>query len=435
MISSLEECRAAVESSGATIGRLMSVKDENLPAGCLLQPASLGGRRRRNSGSFLVIFNSASSSEQCGDKSGVALSGSSSLSDGVAVSLEHNTNTATITLTGPATVWFGVAFNAGAMSDLPYAIIVDGEGQVTERKLANHGPGTELSPSVRIVSSSVTDGLRTLVLSRPVTAATADHFSLPVVPGDLELISAVGNTVSLAYHASRTGGKVTLLPSRDQACVCPPRESQLLTYMDSVTLNFGQYNCADRPRSDMGQFGDGTGREGPNLACHMETYHGGLQCCRHGWLLTDRAQDSLIPRDQVDTYYLKWRYYFQEFKPAAPASPASHKHLHHWVFLIDEAVNDYEEDNAEYGVASVGKITARLQAKDMGLEDTHSPTDDGAPPVPGNFSQITPLVITPHCHAPSCIRQELWNADTGEIICNMTAQYGTDNQVLSQCVI
>ena len=429
----MKECQAAVEASGATIGRLISVTDESLPAGCLLQPSSLGGRRRGNTDSFLVIFNSASSSEECGDKTGVALSGSTMLSDGVTVSLEHNTVTATITLTGPATVWYGVAFNAGSMADLPYAIIVDGAGQVTERKLANHGPGTELSPSVRIVSSSVKDGLRTLVLSRPVTAASKDHFTFPLSPGDLEVISAVGDSVSLAYHAKKTGGKVTLLPSRDQACVCPPSEKLYLTYMDSVTLQFGEYNCEDRPRSDMAQFGDGTGRAGPNLACHMKTYHGGLQCCRHGWLLTDRAQDSLIPRAQVDTYYLKWRYYFQEYKPAAPPSPASHKHLHHWVFLIDQAVNDYEEDNAEYGVASVGKITARLQAKDMGLEDTHSPTDDGAPPVPGNFTQITPLVMTPHCHAPSCIRQEFWNADTGEIICNMTAQYGTDNQV--QCSV
>ena len=53
-----------------------------------------------------------------------------------------------------------------------------------------------------------------------------------------------------------------------------------------------------------------------------------------------------------------------------------------------------------------------------------NPTDDGAPPVPKNFTKITSLVMTPHCHAPSCIRQELWNADTNEIICNMTSNYG-----------
>ena len=78
------------------------------------------------------------------------------------------------------------------MADLPYAII-DGAGQVTERKLANHRPGTELSPSVRIVSSSVKDRLRTVVLSRPVTVASKDHFTFPVSPGDLEVFSAVGD--------------------------------------------------------------------------------------------------------------------------------------------------------------------------------------------------------------------------------------------------
>ena len=110
------------------------------------------------------------------------------------------------------------------------------------------------------------------------------------------------------------------------------------------------------------------------------------------------------------------------------------------------------------------------------LEDLGKQTDDGAPPVPSNFTTITPLVMTPHCHAPSCIRcdhddrhnrhctnnitiifnprvmrfwflnvmttdepeeascycncdggrQEFWNADTGEIICNMTAAYGDE---------
>ena len=58
-------------------------------------------------------------------------------------------------------------------------------------------------------------------------------------------------------------------------------------------------------------------------------------CCKHSWFLTDRNQDQLIPKDKVDAYYLKWRYYFQEYKPASHRSAASHKHLHHWVFLID----------------------------------------------------------------------------------------------------
>merc|ERR1712061_173066 len=62
----------------------------------------------------------------------------------------------------------------------------------------------------------------------------------------------------------------------------------------------------------------------------------------------------------------------------------------------------------------VGKISAHLTAAAMGLED-----------IPKKYSGITPLVMTPHCQAPSCIREELWNADTGEIICNVTAEYGS----------
>ena len=64
----------------------------------------------------------------------------------------------------------------------------------------------------------------------------------------------------------------------------------------------------------------------------------------------------------------------------------------------------------------------------MGLEDSEISDyqDDGAPPVPGNFTKITPIVMTSHCHAPSCIRQEIWNMDTNQILCNITAKYGNE---------
>ena len=49
----------------------------------------------------------------------------------------------------------------------------------------------------------------------------------------------------------------------------------------------------------------------------------------------------------------------------------------------------------------------------MGVEDQ-----------PKHWNFFSPHVMTPHCHAPSCIREELWNADTGQIICNVSAMYG-----------
>lgn len=52
---------------------------------------------------------------------------------------------------------------------------------------------------------------------------------------------------------------------------------------------------------------------------------------------------SIQVTHKVDTYYLKWRYYFQEYQPASEARSASHKHLHHWVFLIDAQVEQTKQ--------------------------------------------------------------------------------------------
>ena len=73
----------------------------------------------------------------------VALAGTASLGQ-VEATIEHDTESAILTfkgdsdssvqqkcfLAGPANVWFGVGFNAGAMADKPYAVIVDGAGKV-----------------------------------------------------------------------------------------------------------------------------------------------------------------------------------------------------------------------------------------------------------------------------------------------------------------
>jgi hypothetical protein len=73
----------------------------------------------------------------------------------VSLSLDAARKVATITLSGPADVWFGVGWNANAMGDKPYAIIVEGKsGNVTERRLGDHDPGHLLQPTqVRVCVS------------------------------------------------------------------------------------------------------------------------------------------------------------------------------------------------------------------------------------------------------------------------------------------
>lgn len=82
----------------------------------------------------------------------------------VDVTVDLDTDLATITIVGPKDRWFGVAFGTSTMcihmqSDEcpaggPFAIVVS-EDIVTERKLDFHGPGRIIPKSVFVISNSV----------------------------------------------------------------------------------------------------------------------------------------------------------------------------------------------------------------------------------------------------------------------------------------
>ena len=69
------------------------------------------------------------------------------------------------------------------MKDAPWAVIVDGTGNVTERKLADQSPGDLLAPSVRVQSSSVSGGTRTVVLTRALKGASKKYFTFDPAAG------------------------------------------------------------------------------------------------------------------------------------------------------------------------------------------------------------------------------------------------------------
>lgn len=108
---------------------------------------------------FEAYFNNYSSSMQCGAGQGFVRSiGSEQAETFLSLDLDQSTGNATITFTGPADVWFGVGFGAGTMAGLPYTIVVDGLGNVTERKLANHDAGLLLPRTVEVLSQTVQPG-------------------------------------------------------------------------------------------------------------------------------------------------------------------------------------------------------------------------------------------------------------------------------------
>jgi hypothetical protein len=108
------------------------------------------------------------------------------------------------------------------MADAPYAITVEGgTGAVTERKMADHAAGTVLSPSVTLVSSSVANGQRTVVVSRPLSGATKDHYTFVLTTLSLPFINAVGSGATFEYHKQSSAATLQLWPTAQApACVC-----------------------------------------------------------------------------------------------------------------------------------------------------------------------------------------------------------------------
>mmetsp|Transcript_18059 Transcript_18059/g.28006 ORF Transcript_18059/g.28006 Transcript_18059/m.28006 type:complete len:123 (-) Transcript_18059:131-499(-) len=61
----------------------------------------------------------------------------------------------------------------------------------------------------------------------------------------------------------------------------------------------------------------------------------------------------------------------------------------------------------------------------------HSCPLDKSPHCAGNLTGKTGFnmhYLAPHCHAPSCLSIELYNADTGKLICKADAKYGNSNK-------
>ena len=133
------------------------------------------------------------------------------------------------------------------MADEPYAIIIDGTGAVTERKLGNHNPGTLLPSTITIISNTVNNNIRKVVMQRPLKG-----MEYCVKSGSLNVITAIGSTPELSYHAARTASTIVLLPDTSSACVCKPTKSELFAvfigyYLNSygLVINYSNKTCLE----------------------------------------------------------------------------------------------------------------------------------------------------------------------------------------------
>lgn len=349
--------------------------------------------------------------------------------------VEVNSTTVLFTIAGPADVWFGLGLNASQMSAEPYAVIVDGHGKVTERVLHDQSGGIELPLSVEVVSNKVdaNTNTRVVILTRPVAGLTVDNFAFDALRADsvIPVISAYGSGPEFAYHKFKTSSTMVFGAIDRPVCLCNTGASNLpfgkgmgqMIYTPvpgepgsatskapgapKTTLGFRK-NCLAYPA--------GTMLLEKNPSCDLRAYTGGQSCCHHLFTLLDKNQTTPW-QDQPLNYHHKWRIYFQDADPVG--SPIKNVIQYNWGGMASPTEYDVPKCakgkfgcSYEPGLGWVHRMNGTWTVGQMRMRGT-------AP----NATSIKFLTIHGHCHAPTCISFELYNADTNELICRQVPTF------------
>jgi len=332
-----------------------------------------------------------------------------------------------VVITGPADVWFAVGLNATTMAGTPYAIVVDGDGNVTERALGLHLPGILLPPTLTVESSAVHASRRTVTVSRPIDETPTFRLSVAALraKAELSIIAATGSTKTFGYHAAKGSSQIPMFAIDEPTCVCTGAATQpfgqssgYLRYTppagepgspgSSVAgANFTQLawsgkHCLPYPASTM-LLGKG------NPSCDLRAYTGGQSCCHHLFTLLDKDQQTPWV-DQPLEYHMKFRIYYQD-------SPSIKNVIqHNWGGMATPT--EYDVPKCSEGIEGCSREGGQWVHRMNGTWTVGEMTGGKG---------IEFVTIHGHCHAPTCIDFTLYNADTGEVICRQVPVYGQSN--------
>lgn len=430
-ISDAEGCGSAISALLNVTVDAQTISNVSLPPSCFFSA---------NSGKVQAYFNQAESPEATCGKGQYASGTVTEPTTGVSVSLtvDATKDLVTITMQGPADAWFGCGFNASIMANTPYAIIVHNASttaMVMERKLGDHDPGTQLAPSVNIISQSVSGNVRTVVLTRPLKGKSLGYYSFDLsLDSSIPVITAVGSSQTFAYHKLRGGIPLTLLNPSGTTCVCDQGENgQLCNQMGCVewSLTGGQSVVGPRcPPAPLSQLA-----EQDNPTCRLATYVGGLSCCAHLNLLLDKDQTAWP--DNLLNYRIKMRFWFQDYTPATRDQAASHTDLTRLYWQTESFAGEYDvPQGSGSGLAPpamvkqsdgsfVHSIASYFTVQQM-IWDCN-PETDPVHCMPNGTQGFELVVAAGHCHAPACISIELYNNDTQPptLLCTQLPVFGT----------
>jgi len=265
------------------------------------------------------------------------------------------------------------------------------------------------------MSNTVENGIRTVVLSREFNGVTPDHYTFDPKKLRLPFINAVGRTINFSHHQFKGATTMVFHALEGHTCVCD--------YGITGTINgieFPNGRCAPFPESEL--------LDQKNPTCSIQTYVGGTSCCLHDYILLD-ADQPVDPR--IDEIRLKYRIWFQEYQP--PQLPvtsskkelvptqASHMNLFRGFAMTENYAGEYDIPQCAAGTPPercVHQITSRVDFKKISLDCA------GIPNCRQNKRGMKIYYALGHCHAPSCISLELFNADTGALICRQLPRFG-----------
>ena len=194
-----------------------------------------------------------------------------------------------------------------------------------------------------------------------------------------------------------------------------------------------------------------------NPTCDSEQYVGGLSCCQHGRIMLDADQDKHDDGPLLK-YHMKFRFWFQEYKPEGPPvskgvaalSTASHIDLPRLYFQTEAHAGEYDIPPAFWvegepkigGYPNVGpypelspgtSCTGNCPSGDdceciHQITYNHTVGDGDGSGRDGDGSGMRLIYAGGHCHAPACIGIWLYRNDPGhemELLCHQAPIYGS----------
>ena len=145
-----------------------------------------------------------------------------------------------------------------------------------------------------------------------------------------------------------------------------------------------------------------------NPSCDVRTYVGGMQCCGHKVFLLDADQEVPPHEDEV---MFKWRFYVRDYMPATDTP------IVNLVWYLSSASNSIEYDApAALAGTSPEEAVHIISSNFTGLDFLTRSRDVDMKRAANGMKLVQ---AGGHCHSPGCLSIELWNADTGEMLCHI----------------